>query len=274
MDSFNQIKKLILLKVKDGEPVYWDLYISNSNQVQKRADKAASNYELDNIDDSLTALQQAMEVLKHSGMKYFILKLKSSQTAPHAHTFPVPNDAYRGFLPSPSIGAVSNQNANDSRIFELQQQLFETRMQHIKELHEIEMQRLRDDIQGAMDHKSTMIEKIIENAQKPAFAPLIGALTAKLLGSPLPAAVASVNAPAAIEQDVNQSTDHSDHLQVQQNQQQQMNIMEDCINKIESVFPGETLVFLQELSTYVQMHPVQAQQVRVMLKNSDQNAAE
>lgn len=272
MEAFNIIKTVIINNRQDeSQACYWDLYISNTPTVAKRADKAATNYHAAGLEESLECLRVQMQALQYAGMKYFIVVLKTSANAPQGNPIPAPNDAYKGY--TPGIGSVNNmQQTQQNQLLALQQQMHQMQIEHIREMNRIEMERLKEDLEGALNHKEKAIDKFLDFLDKPAFQPVIAGLVQRMAGAPV-ATPSIANTPptaptpAAIEQNV---ADNATDIDTDQEQQMQQ-AMAESMYKIDRVFPGETLAFIQELAAYVEANPELAQSYRQMIKTA-QNA--
>lgn len=273
MEAFDIIKTVIINNRQDeSQACYWDLYISNSPTVAKRADKAATNYHAAGLEESLECLRVQMEALQYAGMKYFIVVLKTSANAPQGNPIPAPNGAYKGY--TPGIGSVNMQQNQQNQLLALQQQMHQMQIEHIREMNRIEMERLKEDLEGALNHKEKAIDKFLDFLDRPAFKPVIAGLVQRMSGAP--AATPSIAntppmapPPAAIEQNV---ADNATDIDQEQEMQQAQQLMAESMHKIDRVFPGETLVFIQELAAYVEANPDMAKSVRQMIKTPESNA--
>jgi len=277
MEAFEKVRQVIENnRLDDSDPYYWELYIANTPSPGKRAEKVGHNYTVPEKDESLRILESNMQIMGESGLKYFVVVLKTSRTSPNGFTIPVLNPLYRGYSGAAGIGSLNNNGSNNNgHILDMQRQMFEMQMEFQNQLHKIEMDRLKEDINAAINHKETVMEKVVSYMSKPEFAPIIAGLINRLtppaaVGAPVSA---PVPAPAAIEQNIdngaagNNAADPTEQQQVQEAQK----IMAVSIRKIDAVFPGETLQFMQELANYIEANPTMAAQIRGMLKGQQNN---
>jgi len=274
METFDKLRIMIENnRLDDSKPYFWELYLSNvATKETKRAEKVGHNYTIADKEQSLEILQQNMQIMQENGFKYFILVLKTSATSPNGFTIPMPNPMYKGYggYGSPGIGSINTNNINSStsQLMQLQREMHEMRMEHMAELHKIETERLREEINGALNHKETVIDKVITYMSKPEFAPLIAGLIGRF-AAPNPATIAApvsapAPAPAAIEKNVD--ANHDADLTEQEQFEQAKNVITLSINRIQEVFPNDTLQFMDELSYYVLANPDQAKSIRTMIQ--------
>lgn len=258
------------------ENTYWTVYTSSTEHGKGR--KIGQNFNVPNLSDSYSFLEETISNLGPSANKYIFVYLSESKTDKNPFVFKSLNPYYRsvdtrsknsynhnqhisGFIGSShEIGMLEKHYQDKINLIEKN---MEERLE--RKMLEMDYEKRFEVLEGQLDEKKGIGDVIMKALEHPVISQLALALGSKAIETQLKPKSKPIEDNIEIVKDDDLEggpIQDQTHDQIKETGQ----IIAESLQHIESACPNESLEILQELAEIAKSNPQQAQMLRGYLK--------